>query len=83
MSDLKVEIISVAGELLKGSFNMVVVPSVSGDLGVMQGHEVVIAALREGEVTVYDDKQNVVKTFPVKSGFAEVQESGKLLVLID
>lgn len=83
MSALKVEIISPSGELLKGSFHMVVVPSVLGDIGVMQGHEVVIVALREGEVSVYDEKQNLVKSFPVKSGFAEVQEGGKLLVLVD
>ena len=84
MADLlKVEIISPAGEVLKGNFAMVTVPSIAGDIGVMADHEVVIAALREGEVVVYDEKQNIVKSFPVKSGFAEVQESGKLLVLLD
>lgn len=80
---LKTEIISPAGELLSGSFHMVVVPSIVGDLGVMQGHEAVIVAMREGEVLVYDEKQNVIQSFSVKSGFAEVQASGKLLVLVD
>ena len=83
MSDLKLEIISSSGTLLSGNFSMAVVPSTGGDIGVMQGHEVFIASLREGEVSVYDEQQNVIKSFPVKSGFAEVQESGKLLILID
>lgn len=80
---LNVEIISPNGEILKGNFAMVVVPAVSGDMGIMYGHEVVIAALRVGEVVVYDDKQNVVKSIHVNSGFAEVSESGKLIVLVD
>ncbi len=84
MSDLlKTEIISPSGELLSGNFSMVVVPSIAGDLGVMRGHEAVIVALREGEVLIYGEKETLVKSFAVKSGFAEVQDSGKLLVLID
>ena len=83
MIHLNLEIISPNGILFKGNCHLVTVPSIAGDLGVMHGHEAVIAGLREGQVVVYDDKQNVVKSLDVKGGFAEMQGIEKLLVLVD
>ncbi len=82
MAKLKVEITSLKGELFNGSCHLAVVPSKLGDIGFMADHEVVVTALKEGQVTLYDEKQNVVKSFEVKSGFAEMKVE-KLLVLID
>jgi F0F1-type ATP synthase epsilon subunit len=62
---------------------MAVVPSVDGEIGVMYGHETIVAMLKAGQISVYDNKQNVVKTFAVESGFAEMQGAEKLLVLVD
>ncbi len=83
MADLKLEIISPSGVLFKGECHLVVVPSVSGDLGVMRGHEIVIAALREGEVSIFDEKHNLLKSLPIASGFAKMQDEENLLVLVD
>lgn len=83
MTALNLEIISPAGIIFKGNCHLATVPSVSGDLGVMYGHESVIAHLREGQISLYDDKENLVKNFEVKSGFAEMQGADKLLVLLD
>jgi F0F1-type ATP synthase epsilon subunit len=83
MSDLKIEIISIEGPVFKGSCNIAVVPSNSGDLGIMFGHEAIISNLREGEIKLYDDSQNIFKTVAVKSGFAEMQGEEKLLILIN
>lgn len=83
MSDLKLEIISPNGVLFSGNCYMAVVPSIAGDLGAMRDHETVIAALREGKIMIYDNKHNVVQSFDVKSGFAEMQGGEKLLVLLD
>ena len=83
MSNLHLEIISPNGVLFKGECHLAVVPSISGDIGFMQGHELVIAAMRQGEVAVYDDKQNLVKSFEVSSGFAEMKDINNLLVLVD
>lgn len=83
MPALKLEIISPASVLFKGDCAMAVVPSIAGEIGVMHGHEAVIAALREGQIAIYDDKENLVKSFDVKSGFAEMQGEEKLLVLVD
>ena len=85
MADLKLEIVSPTGIIFKGTCSMAVVPSEAGDIGVMHGHEAVIAALRSGEkIAIYDDKQNLVKSIEVTSGgFAEMQGLDRLLVLID
>jgi F-type H+-transporting ATPase subunit epsilon len=83
MADLNLEIIAPTGVIFKGSCHMAVVPSVDGEIGVMYGHETIVAMLKAGQISVYDNKQNVVKTFAVESGFAEMQGAEKLLVLVD
>jgi F-type H+-transporting ATPase subunit epsilon len=83
MADLKVEITSPNGELFNGNCHLAVVPSVLGDIGVMLGHEVVVVSLKEGKILLHDENQKVVNSFDVVGGFAEVQGSGKLLILVD
>ena len=83
MSGLSLEIISPTGIIFKGDCHMAVIPSVSGEIGVMYGHEAVVVSLKEGQIVAYDDKQNPIKTLDVKSGFAEMQSLEKLLVLVD
>jgi F-type H+-transporting ATPase subunit epsilon len=83
MANLNLEIISPKGILFQGECFMTTVPSVEGEMGVMFGHESVIAALKAGVITIYDDKQAIVKTIEINGGFAEVQNNKKLLVLVD
>lgn len=83
MADLKIEIISIEGTVFKGFCHIAVIPSSSGDLGIMFGHEAIISNLREGEINLYDNSQNIFKTIPVKSGFAEMQGEEKLSILIN
>ncbi len=83
MTNLKVEITSPNGALFNGYAHLAVVPSTNGDLGIMAGHEAVLASLREGEVVLHDEKNNIIKSIPLKSGFAQVQPSGILSVLVD
>ena len=83
MSNLKLEIISPEGVIFNGECHLAVAPSVSGDIGFMHGHEAVLALLKEGQITLFDDKQNIIKQIPVVSGTAAVDDSGKLLILVD
>ncbi len=83
MTKLNLEITSPTGIIFKGDCHMAVVPSINGEIGVMQGHESVISKLKEGKISVFDEQENLVKSFDVVSGFAEMQGSDKLLVLID
>ncbi len=78
---LHLEIISPTGVLFKGVCHMVVIPSVEGNIGIMHGHESIMAALQSGQIAIYDDKQNIIKTFEIESGFAE-QSLEKLLILV-
>ena len=83
MADLKIEIISIEGPIFKGSCTIAVVPAISGDLGIMYGHEAIISNLRDGEIQLYDDSQNIFKTVDIKGGFAEMQGEEKLLILVN
>ncbi|MBU6339430.1 MAG: hypothetical protein KGQ36_05635 [Rickettsiales bacterium] len=83
MSELNLEIISAKGLVFKGQCHMVVVPSVEGDVGIMHGHESIIARLREGKVSIYDAAKAIIKEFDVVSGYAEITSADKLIVLLD
>ena len=62
MSKLNLEIISPTGVVFKGECQMAVVPSAAGEIGVMYGHESVIASLKDGCIAIYDEKENLIKT---------------------
>lgn len=83
MAELKIEVISIEGVIYSGVCSMAVVPSASGEVGIMKGHESIISSLRSGEIQIYDSSNNIVKAIQVKSGFAEMQSEDKLLVLIN
>ncbi len=81
--ELNLEIISPTGIVFKGDCALAVIPSVEGDIGVMYGHEALIAALRPGRILVYDNKETLLQSFDVESGFAEMHGLEKLIVLVD
>lgn len=84
MTDLQVEIISPTGIVLQDVCYMAVVPALDGDIGVMANHEAFIARLKEGHIKIYKStKQEKSQDYEVKSGFAEIDDQGKLLILID
>ena len=85
MSDLHLEIISPTGPVFQGSCKLAVIPSAAGDVGVMYGHEALIASLRQdSKIDIYDEKDILVKSIEVKSGgFAEMQGLDNLSVIIN
>ncbi len=80
--ELQVEIISPEGYLFSDSCHLITIPSVEGEIGFMADHEAVLASLKEGKIAIFDNHQNILKEFPVISGFAEMF-GNKLLVLVD
>lgn len=80
--NLNVEIASPEGMLFKGLCHLAVIPAVSGEIGVMNIHESFITNLKAGDVKILDDNNNIIKSFPLESGFAEMQNS-KLIILIN
>ena len=84
MANFTLEITSLLnGTLFKGECNLAVIPGSTGDLGVMHDHESVITTLREGTITVFDDKQNLIKSFDVKGGFAKMITEDRLSVVVE
>lgn len=80
---LKIEIISPLGYVFEGSCFMAVIPCIAGEIGVMQNHEAFVSLLKEGKISIYNEKQEIVKEVDVKSGFAEINDGKKLIVLVD
>lgn len=80
---LKIEIISPAGVVFEGPCYLATLPSVAGEIGVMQDHEAFVAALKEGKIIVYNEKQEVLKELDVVGGFAEIHDGKKLIILVD
>ncbi len=83
MSNLQVEIISITGSLFSGKCQMVVLPTLSGEVGIMLNHESIISLLTEGEIKIYSNENNLENSFKINGGFAEIEDNKKLIVLID
>lgn len=83
MANFTLEIISLDGVIFNAPCHLAVIPGSAGDIGVMQDHESIITSLREGKIEIYDDKQNLLKSFDVKGGFAKMISEDKLVVLLD
>ena len=81
--ELQVEIISPNGKLFLGNCNMVVIPGTEGEIGVMYGHELILARLKQGEIAIYNQNQNVTKKLEISGGFAKLLKDDRLLILVD
>jgi F-type H+-transporting ATPase subunit epsilon len=65
------ELVSPERLLLSEPVEMVVVPGVEGDFGVLPGHAPLVSTLRPGVIAVFEGGKVVQRIF-VASGFAEV-----------
>eukprot|EP00884_Botryococcus_braunii_P015347 jgi/Botrbrau1/2496/Bobra.0226s0052.1 len=58
-------------QIIKGSkVDLVLIPAVTGDFGVMPGHVATVAQLRPGVVTVHSELDKELEKYFVSSGFA-------------
>mmetsp|Transcript_7023 Transcript_7023/g.10871 ORF Transcript_7023/g.10871 Transcript_7023/m.10871 type:complete len:116 (-) Transcript_7023:263-610(-) len=60
---------------------MVLVPAVSGEMGILTGHVPAIAQLKPGVVTVYETDSDIKRYF-VSGGFAVVREDATASVSV-
>ncbi len=67
------ELASPEALLVSANVDMVVVPGVEGDFGVLPGHAPFISAVRPGVIDVYQGDKIERRLF-VSDGFAEVNE---------
>lgn len=80
---LRVEIISPTGYVFKGDSATVVIPSVLGEIGVMEGHESFLVNLGQGNIVILDEKNQIAKEFAVGNGVAQISDGKNLSILVD
>ena len=68
---IQFELVSPEQLLASRPVEMVVVPGVEGDFGVLPGHAPLVSAVRPGVIAVFENGQVVERIFVV-GGFAEV-----------
>lgn len=78
---VSLEIVSPSKLLVSQSVDMVVIPGLEGDIGVLQEHSPMITVLRGGEVILYEGERVTARYF-VTGGFAEITEE-RVTVLAD
>ena len=70
------ELVSPERLLLSRAVEMVVVPGVEGDFGVLAGHAPMMSTIRPGEIAIYASAGATPERIRIEGGFAEVSEKG-------
>lgn len=71
---LNFSLVSPERELYSGEVAQVDLPGTEGNLGIMPNHSPLMAALRTGTITVYENGAETL--FFIQGGFADVTPSG-------
>ena len=82
MATISFDLVSPENLIFNDEVGMIIVPGKDGDFGVLPGHSKVMSSLRPGRVMVYGEDKNLLKTFFVSGGFAEVNPE-KCIVLAE
>ena len=82
MATISFDLVSPENLIFNEEVGMIIVPGKDGDFGVLPGHSKVMSSLRPGRVMVYSQDKNLLKSFFVSGGFAEVNPE-KCIVLAE
>ena len=82
MAKISFDLVSPENLIFNDDVGMIIVPGKDGDFGVLPGHSKVMSSLRPGRVMVYGEDKNLLKSFFVSGGFAEVNPE-KCIVLAE
>lgn len=75
----KLDIIASDRHFYNGEAEMVVLPGIDGEYGVMKGHEAMVTAVVTGEIDITVDGE--VKTVAVSEGFAEIKPDSVVIIV--
>lgn len=81
MADLKVDVVAADRTVWSGAARSVVVPAVGGELGILKGHEPVMAVLAAGEVRVASTSGDTEMTHDIEGGFVSVDDDYVTVVI--
>ena len=82
MAKISFDLVSPENLIFNDEVGMIIVPGKNGDLGILPGHSKVMSSLRPGRVMVYGEDKNLLKSFFVSGGFAEINPE-KCIVLAE
>ena len=82
MAKISFDLVSPENLIFNDEVGTIIVPGKDGDLGVLPGHSKVMSSLRPGRVLVYGENKNLLKSFFVSGGFAEINPE-KCIVLAE
>ena len=80
MTKILFDLVSPEKLIFSDEVGMIIVPGKDGDLGVLPGHSKLVSSLRPGRVMVYGEDKNLLKSFFVSGGFAEVNPEKCILL---
>lgn len=72
MANISFDLVSPENLIFNDKVGMIIIPGKDGDLGILPGHSKVISTLRPGRVMIYGEDKNLLKSFFVSGGFAEI-----------
>ena len=80
MANISFDLVSPENLIFNDKVGMIIVPGKDGDLGILPGHSKVISTLRPGRVMIYGEDKNLLKSFFVSGGFAEINPEKCIVV---
>ena len=80
MAKISFDLVSPENLIFNDEVGMIIVPGKDGDIGVLPGHSKLISSLRLGRVMIYGENKDLLKSFFVSGGFAELNPE-KCIVL--
>ena len=72
MATISFDLVSPENLVFNDNVGSIIVPGKDGDIGILPGHSKVMSSLRPGRVMVYNEDNNLVKSFFVSTGFVEI-----------
>ena len=82
MATISFDLVSPEHLIFNEEVGMIIVPGKDGDFGVLPGHSKLMSSLRPGRIMVYSENKNLLKSFFVSGGFAEVNPE-KCIILAE
>jgi len=82
MATISFDLVSPENLIFNEEVGMIIVPGKDGDFGVLPGHSKLMSSLRPGRIMIYGEDKNLLKSFFVSGGFAEVNPE-KCIILAE
>ena len=81
-STITFDLVSPKQLVFNDEIGMVIAPGMDGDIGVLPGHSKLLTSLRPGRIMIYNKEKQLLKSFFVSSGFAEINPE-KCIILAE